>query len=389
MAKANTPKKFPSAIDTLLRIFQLKDKHIKVISPAPTPPTFVPAFKLNVEGTRKVSMEQEKSDNSRIKIYTDGSSLGGKVGAAVVLYEGEAKAPKTVLRARLGSNKKHTTFEAEAVGGVLATWILASCHIRTNDTISIYTDNQVLIQASRKPGAKPGQYLLQDFVNRLSRIVGTISLRWISGHTNVKGNEMADQEAKRAAEEGSSTREDLPPLLQQRLPISATAEKRAYHEELKTMWLNDWDNSPRKAKFDNIDPAFPFHRFHKLQDSLNRPQASILTQLRTSHIPLNRYLHRFAKRDSPKCTHCPRMDETVNHYLFQCSKYRRQRQEMMNKLGVMTSSDLNLRLLTSNPKAIRILLQYVSHTGRFSNYNGDVLLSNLQVEDDNNDGDNE
>ncbi len=58
-------------------------------------------------------------------------------------------------------------------------------------------------------------------------------IHWISGHSKVKGNEEADELAKKASTEHiSSGAADLPLKLCKPLLISVSAEKQRYHEEL-------------------------------------------------------------------------------------------------------------------------------------------------------------
>ncbi|KAJ6610965.1 hypothetical protein B0H10DRAFT_1652619, partial [Mycena sp. CBHHK59/15] len=52
-----------------------------------------------------------------------------------------------------------------------------------------------------------------------------------------------------------------------------------------------------------------------MYDDLSRPQCSMLTQLRTTHIGLNAYLYRFHLAPSPNCTLCL-VPETVPHFLL-------------------------------------------------------------------------
>ncbi|KAJ6537777.1 hypothetical protein B0H19DRAFT_874039, partial [Mycena capillaripes] len=69
-------------------------------------------------------------------------------------------------------------------------------------------------------------------------------------------------------------------------------------------------------------PPMPLHAC-KYED-LSRPQCSVLTQLRTSHIGLNAFHYRFHLAPSPECQLCL-VPETVPHYLLSCPCYRRQR----------------------------------------------------------------
>ena len=66
-----------------------------------------------------------------------------------------------------------------------------------------------------------------------------------------------------------------------------------------------------------IDPSMPAGKHAKYTKFLPRWNAALLIQLRSGHIPLNMYLHRIGKIDSPLCQEC-RKNETVFHYLIEC-----------------------------------------------------------------------
>ncbi|KZT63681.1 hypothetical protein DAEQUDRAFT_636083, partial [Daedalea quercina L-15889] len=54
---------------------------------------------------------------------------------------------------------------------------------------------------------------------------------------------------------------------------------------------------------------------------LPHKQASILIQLQTEHVPLQKYLYRIQKAESPFCPNCGETRETVHHYLLECPKF--------------------------------------------------------------------
>ena len=68
-------------------------------------------------------------------------------------------------------------------------------------------------------------------------------------------------------------------------------------------------------------PNLPSLSYLKLTKSLPRKQTSLLTQLRTEHIPLQVHLHRIGKADSAQCPSCGHAKETVHHYLLDCPTY--------------------------------------------------------------------
>ncbi|KAF9555949.1 hypothetical protein CPC08DRAFT_614844, partial [Agrocybe pediades] len=107
---------------------------------------------------------------------------------------------------------------------------------------------------------------------------------------------------------------------------------------------------------------------------LSRAQASLLMQIRTNHIALNSYLHRFGRSDTPRCETCHEngrgnREETLKHYLFECATYRWERGELDRKLG---RDSRNLKTLLSTNKGIKALLKYIGQTGRIKLYKGEV-----------------
>ncbi|KAJ6587824.1 hypothetical protein B0H10DRAFT_1724498, partial [Mycena sp. CBHHK59/15] len=99
----------------------------------------------------------------------------------------------------------------------------------------------------------------------------------------------------------------------------------------------------------------------KMYGELSRPQCSILTQLRTTHIGLNAFLHRFHLDPSPDCSLCL-VPETVSHFLLACPGYQRQRLTLIARLGTVC---LSLRRLISAKSDPHPVLAFVRDTGRF------------------------
>jgi hypothetical protein len=69
----------------------------------------------------------------------------------------------------LGTDKKHTVFEAEEVGLTLAAKLIPTeCSLMSPISISI--DNQAAIQSGENPYARPGSYLADHFRNMLLKV---------------------------------------------------------------------------------------------------------------------------------------------------------------------------------------------------------------------------
>jgi hypothetical protein len=58
---------------------------------------------------------------------------------------------------------------------------------------------------------------------------------------------------------------------------------------------------------------------------LSRANASRIFQMRVGHTPLNQYLHKFKKVDSPCCPACNHHNKMVEHFLLYCPNYAHER----------------------------------------------------------------
>ena len=111
----------------------------------------------------------------------------------------------------------------------------------------------------------------------------------------------------------------------------------------------------------------PSGSYAKLAKSLSRRHAAVLIQLRSGHIPLNKYLHQIGKISSPLCQECGK-NESVFHYLIKCRRYVAQRKKMEGKLKRDARS---LKTLLSNPLALTTLFKYIGETGRLNDIRKD------------------
>ncbi|OCH84713.1 hypothetical protein OBBRIDRAFT_712456, partial [Obba rivulosa] len=97
-----------------------------------------------------------------------------------------------------------------------------------------------------------------------------LTLRWVPGHMDVRGNELADTEAKKAASGISSHPTRLPRILRSMLPASSSALKQHFHKTLKDQAKDSWSKSTRYARMRAIDPLLPGTSFEGLISGLTR-----------------------------------------------------------------------------------------------------------------------
>jgi ribonuclease HI len=156
----------------------------------------------------------------------------------------------------LGSSSKYSVGDAEAVGCLLAIWMLKGLNRLSRTPISIYTDSQSFIQSIGARRAKSGSYLTDEFLRLANLVTGDtapstmthrIHLHWVAAHSKVSGNEQADREARLAARGSVSPLDQLPPILKKPLPLNVGKLKDKFDTRLKKSWADQWDDSPCKA----------------------------------------------------------------------------------------------------------------------------------------------
>jgi ribonuclease HI len=327
-------------------------------------------FRTSIAVNKEASIEEDAKALEKVKVYSDGSAQDGKVGAAAVLIHA-GKASRT-LRYHLGPDTEHTVHEAELVGILLAMQLIQS-EKAGRTTFAIGVDNQVAIATLRSNLRGPGHHIAREIwrvANRLQKERGNkkfaITIRWTAGHEGIEGNELADKEAKDAAEGETTEKPHLPPFLRCPLTINPAAVKQAYNKKSKEAWTNDWRTSVRGRKMLKIDGSTPSAKFLKLISGTNitRKAASIISQLRIGHAPLNAYLHRFKRVDSARCPACGAAEETTEHFLLKCEAYAYERQTLKKKLE-KKKTKLSLETLLSDERAATLLVKYTETTHRF------------------------
>jgi ribonuclease HI len=316
------------------------------------------------------------------------------VGAAAVLYRVRPTGDNQVriLRYKLGKDSEYSTRDAEAVGCILALWLLRGEDQLSDRSISLYTDSQAFIQSMGARRARTGSYLTDELIRIAEQIIGRatrgpithrVKIRWIAAHINVVGNERADREARLAASGETTASTHLPRILKRRLPLNAELIKEKMAFQLGEEWKDNWTASPRKTRMDAIDPGFPYDKFRKMQHKFTRAQCSLLFQLQSNHLPLNVYLNRIGKAETKYCDSCCTIRnidtaETVTHFLFECPSYDYERHSLDAKLG---HHSRDLRTILSNKEDTSELLRFVGRTRRLQPTLGDVSKFRIVIVD--------
>jgi len=189
-----------------------------------------------VSGPADGPSEDGSPREDEIQVFSDGSGLGGKVGAATVMYK-RGQGPK-ILQFSMGTLAEHTVFEVEAVGVILVLHMLKS--ERGVRRAVVQLDNQAVLGVLVIHKPKPAQYLIDEILSQAEELwwcardlAYGLEIGWVKGHSGVEGNKRVDKEAKEAVKGHSSQPRNLQKILSAGpLPESLSARRQAFDESL-------------------------------------------------------------------------------------------------------------------------------------------------------------
>ena len=133
-----------SPLYEILDLAKICANKIETIGIGTEAPMWRNKVKTVITPTREDAIQLANNDESNIKIYTDGSSHEGGVGAAAVLTQGIR--PARIAQHHLGKSTKHTVYESECIGQILGLKMLQTLGQDLNRTeIMLATDNQATL----------------------------------------------------------------------------------------------------------------------------------------------------------------------------------------------------------------------------------------------------
>ncbi|KAJ5110838.1 zinc knuckle domain protein [Penicillium argentinense] len=360
---------------TLARDWESRKAFVQAPWQAP-PDVFIEDREMAVK-THDHILSKDPSERPLI-LYTDGSGIEGKIGAAVVVDLEDHHA-----HSQMGGEETSTVYAAELSAIEMALKLILEATepwaAQARNGLVIFADSQGALKALRQPRMPSGQVYLEECLHLVRQHAANgrqIHLRWIPAHQGVAGNERVDRHAKEAAQEPEG-----PQNPNNRYIRLAAAAKSRIRREAKIEWERSWSiertGRPTKRLVER-----PTKKTLEYWSDLRKATASILMQLRTGRIGLAAYLTRINRRESARCG-CNLGNQTVDHILLECPLLQDERNWMRNALsdrGVALRRD---ELLT-RPEARIIVAEFMVRTGLLNQFQAvDPLALGTEKGDEN------
>lgn len=305
----------------------VKAKEMEKITPFAAAPWWIPP-NIRIMPNKKTAEQNHKEQLQKEKahyIYSDGSGINGKIGAAAVSTATETP---TIRRTYLGPSTFFTVYSAELYGIAMAASI--GLHLNTAHTkVIICIDNQAAIRAIYCPAASSGQHIVKFIVwiiNALRSKGQEIELHWVPAHIGIEGNELADVAAKQATGWRQKKRRGQPYEIDTERTASPAKGTRMLKSATKTVvdkmvqetWIEEWQNNSTGRELYSLVNR-PKKSVLQLHEGLSKIESSLAVQLRTGKIGLRSFLYKRKQINSPLCL-CLKSPQTIRHVLFECRK---------------------------------------------------------------------
>jgi ribonuclease HI len=260
--------------------------------------------------------------------YTDGSKIDNlDAGASLYLID-RTKSPEVRKEHSwyLGASIEVYDAELLAISKAIkhSLDIVKQKDIAKNIYIYIFTDSQAAIDRIKKHlDIGPGYSIVRECIqlaNRIAKLGARIAIRWIPGHANILGNEIADQLAKRAART---------PQLNPYIKVSLTNIRRKLNKSLIDNWQKDWEENTAKGK--HYSQFKPYIKRKAIKPTTNRRTWTAYIQLKLGHGYFRSYLSRI-RQDSDRCIgQCQGIQSPIHLYLS-CQHYKEEQKALISKL---------------------------------------------------------
>ena len=284
-----------------------------------------PAIRPAVEWSDVLTPEDAEVQmrSSEVSLFTDGSKLDGKVGAAFIAKHRH----KRDVKKQFKLEDYCSVFQAELVAvdeGLK--------YVRTFDEspVTIFSDSLSALNAiSNRGNTNPIVHSIRQSLEVLNSKQITIKFFWAKSHVGIPGNEEADVLAKQATSKRTTPIYDLFPL---------SHVKRL----LRVETLKEWNERYVKSATGKTTIRHLPTIYHSHQLNTKKSATFEMTQVLSGHGFHKSYLKRFKLRQDDQCPCDNLTQQTIEHLVYECPRFARERHDLD---GQLSRFKVNLRSL--------------------------------------------
>ena len=339
-----------SHIEYTMSLCQHYDVNIANYEKSVLAPSFPPHLASEPDVTTSSLPHYPLFQENFINIYTDGSKTDSGTGCAFVLFRPDS----TIHHGQCKLGDDNSVYQAELVAILNSFKFIMKLSVNECfSQINVFSDSIAALLSIKDCNTKNSiARNIQYFVKFFSAFT-SVKFYWCKGHNKIIGNEMADYFAKDSISN--------PNCLNQVFPLPISHVKNKVKSKSKTSWFNRWKTSTNgRITFSFIPDGMPKYLQSK---SLSYK----VTQILTGHCKLNFFLNSIGKTLDPCCS-CRKDIETVNHYLWYCSKEEINRSSTLKKAcfsqGILYPPEN--KLLFDNPVLFQALGQFLNNSCRLN-----------------------
>lgn len=276
-----------------------------------------PATQITTEYELLENMDSDTETTLQItgpQVYTDGSKMEGKVGAALTWWENGRETSNDLF----GLDQTCTVFQSELYALHMA---IKKARDSGEEVVNILSDSRSSLELLGNPKLlHPLVKTIKEDIAQIRQEGRRVRLFWLRAHVGTPGNERADELAKTAATKTTSNPDYA------EVPLSYV--RKSIRSETIQKWQDRYDSSETgsvtKMLLPDVSKAYRMVREVKP----NHLQIQILT----NHGGFGEYLHRFNLRPSPGCECDATISESVWHLLLDCPRFQTKRHDLTQML---------------------------------------------------------
>ena len=297
--------------------------------PAPTAMTDVLKSMSRVQQLAATLAAIEDTGPTDIQVYTDGSTHEGTTdgGAGMVAMSGE----DIIERWHFPTGRWSSSYQAEKSAMMRAiSWLDG---YEDWQSALVLCDSKSLVETLANSNQPDGDvHRIQSAIAELC-MKKEVRIQWVPGHCNLRGNELADLEAKLGSE-----------VAQPRVPLDSSTRTALIRREERQSSLTH----PRLTALYTTRPR------EEEEALLKKADRTDLIRFRCGHHPhLRRWQHMTGMSETDSCRLCAEEEESSEHLWLRCPAFIAERQ----RLGLGRTFDELVRLQCASLALLRIIFR--------------------------------